>query len=46
MIIFRFMVFNALLDADELESSLADKRYRRQPDKILTHNLIFGNYQN
>ena len=36
---------HALLGADELEDSLADKRHCRQPDKILTHNLIFGNYQ-
>jgi hypothetical protein len=36
---------HALLGADELEDSLADKRHCRHPDKILTHNLTFGNYQ-
>jgi len=37
---------HAVLGAVELEDSLAEKRCRRQPNEILTHNLIFGNYQN
>jgi hypothetical protein len=34
-----------LLGAVELEYSLAEKRRHRQLTEILTHNLIFGNYQ-